>query len=209
MTLGATWLRHYREIRLADFEFRQPEGDKPEPHCLVVIDYKTGDTIRLWRDELLTMSSPPFSTGDDTLFVAFFASAELNCFRSLGWPMPQRILDLYAEFQNHTNGYYGVPDKPGLLVALQYFGLSGIEAVEKTSMRDIAIRGGPFTEQEKHGLMVYCESDVIALRQLLTAMLPYLEPQATLRGRYTAAVSAMEMTGTPIDVVTFFTLQFS
>ena len=203
MSSQANWLNHYDKILLVDFEFHQPDGNVPEPLCMVITDYKTGDTIRLWRDELLSMSPPPFSTGPDVLFVAFFASAELNCFRALGWPMPQRILDLYAEFQNHTNGHYGVPDKPSLLIALQYFGLSGIEAVEKTNMRYIAIRGGPFTGQEKLDLMVYCESDVIALRQLLTAMLPHLEPQATLRGRYTTAVSSMETTGVPIDVITY------
>jgi len=203
MTLGTNWLDHYREIWLADFEYRQPDGDKPEPHCIVAIEHRTDRTVRLWSDDLFSMPSPPFPIGDDVLFVAFFASADLNCFRVLGWPMPQRILDLYAEFKNHTNGYYGLSEKPNLLIALQYFGLSGIEAVEKKSMRDIAIRGGPFTEQEKQDLLEYCESDVIALRQLLTVMSPHLEPQALLRGRYMVAVSSMEMTGTPIDVVTY------
>ena len=70
-------------------------------------------------------------------------------------------------------------------------------------MRALAIRGCPFTEQEKADLLVYCESDVIALRQLLTVMWAQLEPQALLRGRYMASVSAMETTGTPIDMVTY------
>jgi len=206
MALGDTWLGHYREIWMADFEFRQPDGDKPEPHCMVASEYITGRTVRLWSDELLSLSSPPFSTGDDTLFVAYLTSAELNCFRELGWEMPQRILDLYAEFRNHTNGFVlpGVKqNKPSLLAALQHFGLPSIEAVEKTNMRALAIRGAPFTEQEKQDLLKYCESDVVALRKLLTAMLPYLEPQALLRGRYMPAVSSMEMTGVPIDMTTY------
>ena len=202
MTLGETWLGCYREIWMGDFEFRQMAGDKPEPHCMVASEYITGRTVRLWSDELLSMPSPPFSIGDDVLFVAYLASAELNCFRVLGWSMPQRILDLYAEFRNYTNGYK-LHDGNSLLGALLYFGLSGIGAVEKTSMRDLAIRGSPFTEQEKRDLMIYCENDVIALRQLLTAMLPYLEPQALLRGRYMSAVSSMEMTGVPIDTTTY------
>ena len=69
-----------------------------------------------WRGEF--PSQPPFSTGPDTLFVAFVASAELGCFRSLGWPMPVRILDLYAEFRNRVNGIIG--DR-GLIAAMNYF----------------------------------------------------------------------------------------
>jgi len=202
MNIQADWLGDYSKIWLVDFEFRQPEGGLPEPHCMVALEYKSGRIMRLWKDELLSMSSPPFSTEKNILFVAFYASAELNCFRVLGWPMPQRILDQYVEFRNHTNGYQ-LPYGRGLLGALLYFGLPGIEAVEKENMRQLAIRGGPFTEQEKMDLLEYCESDVIALRQLLTVMQPYLEPQALLRGRYMAAVSAMETIGTPIDMATF------
>jgi DNA polymerase I len=38
------------------------------------------------------------------LFVAYYASAELGCFKALGWPMPVRILDLFVEFRCHLNG---------------------------------------------------------------------------------------------------------
>jgi hypothetical protein len=198
----ASWLGSYNAIQLVDFEFRQLEGGLPEPHCMVALEYNTKRVIRFWIDELRSMSSPPFSTGADTLFVAYHASAELNCFRALGWPMPQRILDLSVEFKNHTNGRQ-LLHKRDLLGAMLHFGLSGIEAVEKENMRQLAIRGGPFTEQEIADLSVYCESDVFALQQLLPVMQPCLEPQALLRGRYMTAVSAMETTGTPIDMITF------
>jgi len=202
MNRTANWFENYREIWLTDFEFRQPEGCLPEPHCMVAQEYKSGRVVRLLREELLSKSFPPFSTGSDVLFVAYLSSAELNCFRVLGWPIPQRILDLYVEFRNHTNGRC-LPHGCGLLGALLYFGLPSIEAVEKEEMRQLAIRGGPFSEQEKMDLLQYCESDVVALRQLLTVMLPYIEPQALLRGRYMTSVSSMETIGTPIDVITF------
>jgi hypothetical protein len=38
------------------------------------------------------------------LFVAFYASAELGCYRVQSWPMPERILDLFVEFRDRTNG---------------------------------------------------------------------------------------------------------
>ena len=43
---------------------------------------------------------PPYPIGPDVLFVAYFASAELGCHLALGWPLPARVLDLYAEFRN-------------------------------------------------------------------------------------------------------------
>ena len=48
--------------------------------------------------------APPYATGPDVLFVAYYASAELGCYRVLGWPMPERILDLFTEFRARTNG---------------------------------------------------------------------------------------------------------
>ena len=38
------------------------------------------------------------------MIVAFFASADLGCFRVLGWPTPVNILDPFIEFRNRTNG---------------------------------------------------------------------------------------------------------
>ena len=43
-------------------------------------------------------------SGRDSLFIAYYASAELGCFRALGWPRPANILDLFVEFRNRTNG---------------------------------------------------------------------------------------------------------
>ena len=50
-------------------------------------------------------------------------------------------------------------------------------------MRDLAIRGGPFTADEKTALVGYCESDVLALDKLLPAMLPQIDlPRALYVG---------------------------
>src|SRR3954468_24933600 len=78
-TLLVDDLRHYREVWLVDAEYRQPNGEHPEPHCIVAREYRSGRTHRLWADELTKMSAPPFGLGDDSLMVAFYASAELNC----------------------------------------------------------------------------------------------------------------------------------
>src|SRR5262245_18642593 len=102
-----------------------------------------------------------------SLFVAYFASAEMGCFLALGWPMPTHLLDLYVEFKWLTCGRDGEPSKPSLVYALDWFGLESIDANEKESMRQLAIRGGPYTEGERQALLTYCEADVNALARLL------------------------------------------
>ncbi|MEJ7638536.1 MAG: hypothetical protein WKF75_11325, partial [Singulisphaera sp.] len=76
--------------------------------------------------------------------IAYFGSAEIGCFRALGWPMPANLIDLYVEFSNRTNGS-SRPCGRGLLGALIYYGLSGIPYVEKDEMRQLAMRGGPYS----------------------------------------------------------------
>jgi len=193
-------LRHFAEVWSCDFEYRSPEGERPDPVCMVAREYRTGCTIREWADRLASMRRPPFPIGSDSLFVAHCASAEFGCFKALGWPMPARVLDLFCEFRNATNGV-GTVAGNGLLGALAHFGLPAIDAGEKADMRELAQRRGPHTEAERAALLEYCESDVVALSKLLPEMLPGIDlPRALLRGRYMAAVAAMEWTGVPVDL---------
>jgi hypothetical protein len=200
-------LADFREIWLCDFEFSASDGERPTPVCMVAREFRTGRLLYLWRDQLQRLNKPPIDTGPSTLIVAYFASAELGCFLALDWPMPSRILDLYAEFRCLTSGLT-VPCGNSLLGALGYHGLDGLAAVEKESMRALALGGGPYTEDERQALLNYCQSDVDALGQLLPAMLPKLDlPRALLRGRYMAAVARMEWTGIPIDAPALNTMR--
>jgi len=190
-------LEQFREVVLADFEFGAASTHRPEVVCLVAHELHSGRTIRLWRDEM--GSAPPYDTGPDTLFIAFFASAELDCHRALGWSIPTRIIDLYCEFRDRFNGLPTIAGN-GLLGALAQFGLDGVGSEAKKEMRDLAMRGGPWTSAERAALLDYCESDVVATKRLLLAMLPAIDiPRALLRGRYMAAVSAMQHAGVPTD----------
>jgi hypothetical protein len=193
-------LHCFHQIWLVDFEFQQPTGERPTPVCMVAREFRSGKLIRLWGDQLESLSEPPFSVSPDSLFVAYFASAELGCYLALNWPMPTRILDLYAEFRCLTSGLKS-PCGNGLLGAMAYFGLDAIEAAEKDSMRQLAMRGGPYTDEEKAALLGYCQTDVDALAELLPKMLPRLDlPRALVRGRYMTAVARMESNGIPVDV---------
>jgi hypothetical protein len=133
------------------------------------------------------------------LFVAYYASAEMGCHLALGWPLPENVLDLYAEFRNLTNGL-PLPYGRSLLGALVYLGLSSISASEKDEMRELAIRGGPYTVKERESLLDYCETDVEALCKLLHKMIPVIDIQrALVRGRYMKAAAQIESNGIPID----------
>jgi hypothetical protein len=192
-------LAAYREVWLVDFEFGAGTGENPEPRCLVARELHSGRLVRLWCDDL---QEAPWSEGDDVLFIAYYASAELGCLLALGWPIPTRILDLFTEFRNCSNGLT-TPCGASLLGSLVCYGIDGIDAAEKDSMRDLALRRGQYTGAEKTTLLDYCQSDVDALAKLLPAMLPAIDlPRALLRGRYMAAAARIEAVGVPIDVET-------
>ena len=71
-------------------------------------------------------------------------------------------------------------------------------------MRDLVLRGGPWSADERAAILAYCGGDVVALAVgLLPAMLPRIDlPRALFRGRYMAAAAAMEHNGVPIDAST-------
>jgi hypothetical protein len=192
----------FREVWALDFEFVSEPGALSVPVCLVAREVGSGKLIRLWQDEL--GSQPPFPVDDDTLFVAYFASAELGCFLQLGWPLPSRILDLYTEFRNATNGI-ALPEGRGLLSALSYHGIPAITSEQKTEERALVMAGGPWSPEQRCRILGYCQTDVDPLGPLLERMLPGIVKrpeglgQALLRGRYMAAVARMEATGVPVD----------
>jgi DNA polymerase I len=194
--------RHYRTIWAADFEFVARPGGRPVPLCLVARELRTKQLVRHWLTDS-PQPRPPYPVGENDLFVAFYASAELGCHLALGWPMPTRIIDLFVEFRNLTNGRPPVWGN-SLLGALMHFGLDALESTEKEEMRQLALRGGPHNAAERAALLAYCQTDVDALVRLLDAMAADLDlPRALLRGRYMAAAARIESVGVPIDVEVF------
>ena len=192
-------LSHFREVWFVDTEYHAPQGHRPDPICLVAREFYSGRVIRLDRGELLRLTEPPFDTGRGVLFVAFYASAELGVFIQLGWPMPVHMVDLFVEFRNLTNGLRSPGEGSGLLAATRYFGLFVGGVVEKQEMRELAMRGGPFSSSEMRALLDYCESDVRALESLWGAMERGLELSSLVRGDYMKAIAIMEWNGVPID----------
>jgi len=193
----------FREIWLRDFEFIPQPGEHPDVVCLVGHELRSGQTLRLWRDQL--GASPPYPTSDDVLLVSFAATAECACHLALGWSLPTKELDLSPVFRNLVNGR-STPDGKGLLGALRYYGLDAIATKQKDAMRDRILQGWPFTPAEQQQILDYCASDVEALGRLLSRILA--EPEFNLdvalyHGEFAAVSAVMEHNGVPIDMEIF------
>ena len=196
-----------------DFEFHRAglmEGNTLHPVCLVARELTSGKVLKVWQDELHATSQAPFAVGDDALFIAYNAAAEMACFKALSWQAPVHVLDLYAEFRNMTNGLPLLAGN-GLVGALAYFGEPCMGAAAKDAMRDLVLRGGPWSDEERGQILAYCEADVVALGRLYRRMAGSLidQPRALLRGRYTMAAAAAEHRGVPIDTDTLAALRAS
>ncbi len=237
--VGTGLCSHYNAIVACDFEFNQgiglspvdppdSEGNLPNVLCGVFFELRSGEKKRFWHGQF--PAQPPFGTGPDTLWVGFMSSAEWGCFLSLGWPLPQHTLDPFVEFKNCTN-VTGVKERgrpkakgphplrpygTGLLGAFATYNEDSqgkVAKSEKDCWRDLALRGGPYTPEEREGLIDYCENDVQVLADLLPDILPDIlrsDPirelafsRALFRGRYMVASARMERVGIPFDVPLF------
>ena len=120
-----------------DFEFTAHPGERQIPSVWSLAS--CGAAVQFVSCKTNSGQHRHFLSGPDALFVALLASAELGCFRALGWSMPARILDLYVEFRDRTSGLER-PHGSSLLGVLTYFGIDGIGAVEKKEMQALAMR---------------------------------------------------------------------
>jgi DNA polymerase I len=198
----------FHNIVAADFEFEfgGHNGNRPRPVCAVMRELRTGQTWRITRGNF--GAAPPFSTGPETLFIAYYSSAELGCFKALNWKMPERVLDLFVEFRCLTNGTRVPGETDSLIGALDHFGLDLIGTHYKKDMVARILQGPPYSNSEMVEIVNYCEGDVAALGRLLSVMLSLIDlPRALLRGRYMAAAASIEHFGVPIDVPLFESLK--
>ena len=193
-------LEDYQEIWFVDFEYQATEGERPVVNCMVAHELRTGQTLRCFTEELCGCRVPPFNIGADSLVVAYFASAEMGCFRVLSWAFPLHLLDLYVEYRRLRNGALGIRESTSLVAALAWLGLQCFIPAQKGEMRELSLRGGPYTREEQRQLLDYCQADVMALKPLFKKLLSGISEQpALLAGNYMKAVAFMEHTGVPLD----------
>jgi DNA polymerase-1 len=204
----------FREVWDWDFEFRPDANDLPVPVAMFAKEHRTGAEIFMRREQLLACTCTPFPTGPDTLVVSYSAVAELSCARALRWSPPRHVLDTYFETSAAINGadIVGLETKrPSLLEACDLFGIPhSMTAEHKQRMRDLILSKSDYTEDEWRAITEYNREDVLNNMPVLRALAPTIDlPAALFRGRYAAAVAAIEARGLPIDVEYLTALQAS
>src|SRR5262249_24578290 len=164
--------------------------------------------------------TPPFDIGDDTLFVAYSAWAEMMCFTVLGWKFPTHIFDQHTAYLAASNILLPYnPDevrkrpRKGLADACRAYGIEGWERVDKDTIAE-DIGGGRWRNYGRKLVFDYCEEDVRKSAQLLHAqlqrycgqlgytLLPPADVELVLHwSNYSAkAVALIQARGMPIDV---------
>jgi hypothetical protein len=197
-------LQRFEQVWLHDFEFCEQSDKRPDVVCLAAYELRSGQTVRLWRDEL-TNGTAPYRTDDRVLFVNFVGNAELACHLALDFPLPRNVLDLNPAFRNIVNGRH-TPEGRGLLGALAYYGFNNINPKHKDAMRKRIMQGWPFTAEERERIQDYCHGDLEDLLKLLLKILA--DPDfdlgvALYHGESVAALALMQHNGVPIDMPVF------
>jgi len=201
------------EVAAGDYGLRP--GDLPVPLCMVahVLDENLRHvrTVRLWREELLSSTRLPFDTGDDTLFVAYSAWAEMTCFKVLGLKFPQHIFDQHTAYLARSNVLLPYdPDekrnKPRkrLPDACRAYGIEGWERIDKDKIAE-DIGNGLWRNYGRERVFEYCEEDVRMSVQLLRAQLremSALDVERVLHwSNYSVkCIALIQARGMPIDM---------
>jgi len=186
------------DIIVVDTEYSTPTGERPVPICAVAKNLGTGNEtwVWLWGRKVEAPSFPA-----DAIFVCYSAPAEMAIQEIMGWPLPQNVIDLYAEYRVKTNGHPHKPSKNGLIDACNFYGIPTPTSEHKKLMQDRCSEGGPFSDEEKEAILQYCSEDVDMTSRLFVAMRDDIDwPRALVRGMYGKAVAAIEGRGIPIDL---------
>jgi DNA polymerase-1 len=204
------------EYETSGGDYNLVPGDPPAVLCLVAYvlneNLQHARTIRLWRGEF--GPEPPFDIGDDTLFVAYSAWAELTIFATLGWKFPRHVYDLHTAYLAVSNVLAPYdPETPRkrehkrLPDACRAYGIQGWDQIDKgTLAKDIG--EGRWRRYGQEVIFTYCEEDVANSVKLLIgqvrgrAGLPSVSVEHVLHwSNYSAkAVARIQARGMPVDM---------
>jgi hypothetical protein len=205
-------LDSFERVYVIDTEFHDRDGLPGGPVVPVALQ---AYEIRSERWVTLFFENPNRSYANpldpNALFITFNASAEWNCYLSLGWELPKNCLDSYIEFKNLVSGLkpppqFRHPKKPdkwnsSLLGVALWCGLSVRSAIHKESARRLIQRGHPYEAADRELILNYCRDDVIDTALVCKALLPRIGniPQAIFRAHFMRPVAKIQRAGIPVD----------
>ncbi len=191
--------------------------------CVCGVELLSGRFVTVWVDG---SERCPFPTErEDVVFVAHNAAAEGQAFAALGWPSPSLVIDTMAEQRRGMNiddprpyvaagagvavATRALGNGWGLVDSLRAHGLAEHIPQDKKEMRELAIKGGPWTPKNKAALLEYCLDDCHALGPLLAAQIGFIEAwgddseagvaQAHVRGAFMWSLGPLNRRGLPMD----------
>jgi DNA polymerase I len=193
----------FDELWAIDSEFISDGGDPYRVVCFCGIELRSGRTFKV-SGEALKSAFPPFRTDDKSLAIVFAGTAECGSMLSLGWPLPQKMLDLSPEYWRHVNGRTKPGEGRGLLDALGRYGLPAMHKHEKDYWRSVVMSGGPWSDSEMVGIENYCLIDSEETARLFNSMQTIIDlPRALLRAEFVKVSAIEEYNGLPIDMEIF------
>jgi DNA polymerase I len=193
-----------------DWEWLPVPGEQAlHPLSVVVHDLVSGRSWRYYGDALDALRGQcPFDVGPRSLWISTHGAGDLQCFLTLGWPLPMHAIDMFTEFRHETNGKFedrARSAKAGQLDIARYYRVPAMGQKSKEMGRQHG-KERPTTEHEWQQLLAYNAGDVRDLTNLFQAMLGQgaIHPtRALLAGRYLKAVARIERVGVPVDVPTY------
>jgi DNA polymerase-1 len=203
-------------VVVCDFEYEVADGELPNVLCMVAHvlneNLQHVRTIRMWRGDF--GATPPFDIGENTLFVAYSAWAEMTCFMGLGWKFPVHIFDQHTAYLAASNIL--LPHNPDekrkkqrkrLSDACRAYGIEGWENIDKEAIAQ-DIGEGRWRDHGQDAVFEYCEEDVRKSVGLLREQLrgrarkaPADVERVLWWSNYSAkAVAQIQARGMPIDM---------
>ena len=199
----------FEHVDVLDFEFKQIDGNPPKPVCIVIKDLITGITTKEWLVNKKFKYPHPIPK---TLFVCQWAVAEVSCLIELGIEKPRAVFDTFIEEKKMFNG---ISKGFGLLDVCKRHGIKGVMSEDKKEwFRNTVIKNYPnYSEEDKTGILDYCEEDVVTTEKLFLSQLDLLTAnennfhkiisQACFHGRAMGYCAQVEANGIYIDHVLY------
>lgn len=193
--VGGSFFAYNMKTYIIDFEFNHPPGERPKPWCVAWHCVETGEEGKLWIDGLRVESPFPARFR----MVAHYAMAELVCFITLRWPLPDEVIDTLPEARAIRGQIKPAGGGWGLLSVAQMCGAPTMCYEHKDSMRFLALQD-EVPDDKREELMAYCLDDVKACLAIWECLNPQMAmPEALFRGRYLKALARVESRGIPTD----------
>ena len=199
----------FKKIVVVDTEFQSDISNSycTKALCAVYKDLKTEQTLKIWDYEENNLAQHHFDF-EETLFVCFYATAEVGYFLKQLMGRPPYIFDCWTEY---AKLYKNNRDLSLLAASTAYSYPNPISKEEKEKFRDMCIKQNTWNKKEREEILNYCEGDVLMNEHVFYKVLNDLEnicgndyetllEQAMARGQTMACYAKVTKNGMSIDI---------